>query len=142
VTHFSIRRIPRIGLSPGDYILFIRFLKVKKLLNNSTSCPACASNCNSLRASILDESCRDKEIIKVDVIARPLRRLRKSLNQVQDYCLCLISTISSLLSPTKLPRSTYSYRPIFDTRNMLIPDNQEPPLGCSPHLISCRYRLV
>jgi hypothetical protein len=76
MTHFSIRRIPRIGLSPGDYVLFIRFLKVKKLLNNPTSCPASPSNCNSLGASILDKTSRNKEIIKVHVIARALRRLR------------------------------------------------------------------
>jgi len=76
VTHFSIRRIPRIGLSPGDYVFFVRFLKVKKLLNNSTSCPACPCNYNSLGTIVLNEASRNKEIIKVNVIARALRRLR------------------------------------------------------------------
>jgi hypothetical protein len=123
VTYFSIRRIPRIGLAPGYYVLLVRFLKVKKLLHNSTSYPACPSNYNSLGAGILDEASRNKEIIKVNVIARPLRRLGQSFNQVQDYCLCLISTISSLNCPTKLPGSMYFHRPILLPRDMLIPDD-------------------
>jgi len=76
MTHLSIRCIPRIGLSPRDYILSVRFLKVKKLLNNSTSYPTYPSNCNALGAGILDKASRNKEIIKVYVIARALRRLR------------------------------------------------------------------
>jgi hypothetical protein len=74
--YFSIRRIPRIRLPLRYYILLIRFLKVKKLLNNSTSYPIYPSNYNSLGAGILDEASRNKEIIKVDIIARLLRRLR------------------------------------------------------------------
>jgi hypothetical protein len=76
MTYFSIRRIPRIGLSPGNYVFFVRFLKVKKLLNNSTSYPACPCNCNSLEAGILNEAGRNKEIIEINVISRALRRLR------------------------------------------------------------------
>ncbi len=82
MTYFSIRRIHGICLSLGYYVLLIRFLKVKKLLNNSTSCPTCPSNCNSLGAGILDEAGRNKEIIKVNVIAGPLRKLREAINQV------------------------------------------------------------
>src|SRR5882757_9637673 len=113
MTHFSIRRIPGIRFTPGYYVLFIRFLKVKKLLNNSTSCPACPSNCNSLGTGILDKTSRNKEIIKVNVVARSLRRLGQSFDQVQDYCLCLISTVSSLFGPPKLTRCPHSHRPIF-----------------------------
>jgi len=38
--------------------------------------PVSPSNCNSLGTSVLDEASRNKEIIKVNVIARALRRLR------------------------------------------------------------------
>jgi hypothetical protein len=76
MTHFSIRYIPGIRFTPRYYILFIRFLKVKKLLNNPPSCPISPSNYNSLGTSVLDEASRNKEIIKVNVIARALRRLR------------------------------------------------------------------
>jgi hypothetical protein len=75
VTHLSIRYIPGIRFTLRYYILFVRFLKVKKLLNNPTSGPASPSNYNSLGASILDKASRNKEIIKVNVVARPLRRL-------------------------------------------------------------------
>jgi hypothetical protein len=51
-------------------------MKVKKLLNNPTSYPASPSNCNSLGASILNEASGNKEIIKVNMVARPLGRLR------------------------------------------------------------------
>jgi hypothetical protein len=74
--YFSIRRIPRIRFTLGYYILFIRFLKVKKLLNNPTSCLISPSNYNSLGASVLDKASRNKEIIKVNVISRTLRRFR------------------------------------------------------------------
>jgi len=76
MTYFSIRYIPRIRFTLRYYILFIQFLKVKKLLNNPTSSPISPSNYNSLGASILDKASRNKEIIKVNVVARPLRRLR------------------------------------------------------------------
>jgi hypothetical protein len=76
MTHFSIRCIPGIRFTPRYYILFIRFLKVKKLLNNPPSYPASPSNYNSLGTSVLNKASRNKEIIKVNVIARALRRLR------------------------------------------------------------------
>ena len=83
------------SLPLGYYVLFIHFLKVKKLLNNPGICPAYPYNYNSLGAGILDEASGNKEIIKVNIIARSLRRLGQSLNQVQDYYLYFISTVSS-----------------------------------------------
>ncbi len=83
------------SLPLGYYVLLVHFLKVKELLNNPGIYPACPRNCNSLGAGILDKASRNKEIIKVDIVTRSLRRLGQSLNQVQDYCLCLISTVSS-----------------------------------------------
>jgi hypothetical protein len=74
--YFSIRYIPEIYFTPRYYILFIRFLKIKKLLNNPPSYPVSPSNCNSLGISVLNEANRNKEIIKVKVIARALRKLR------------------------------------------------------------------
>jgi hypothetical protein len=76
MTHFSIRYIPGIRFTPGYYILFIRFLKVKKLLNNPPSYPTSPSNYNSLGTSVLDEASRNKEIIKVNVISRTFRRFK------------------------------------------------------------------
>ena len=76
MTYFSIRYIPRIRFTLRYYILFIQFLKVKKLLNNPPSYPISPSNYNSLGISILDEASRNKEIIKVNVITRALKRLR------------------------------------------------------------------
>ena len=90
------------SLPPGYYVVLIHFLKVKELLYNSSSRSISPSNCNSLGTSILNESIRNKEIIKVHMVARTTRRLRQSFDQVQDYCLCLISTISSLNCSPKL----------------------------------------
>ena len=88
------------SLPPGYYVLPVHFLKIKKLLNNPGIRSTRLSNCNSLGAGILDEASRNKEVIKVNVVARPYRRLRQSFDQVQDYCLCLVSTISGLNRPS------------------------------------------
>lgn len=64
------------SLPPRYYILLVHFVKVKELLNNPSIPSTRPSNCNSLGAGILDEASGNKEIIKVDVISRPLRRLR------------------------------------------------------------------
>src|SRR5450756_196924 len=111
------------SLPPRYYVLLIYFLKVKELLNNSGIRSTSPGNCNSLGAGILNETSRNKEIIKVNVVARPLRRLRQAINQVQYYCLGLIPPISFSFCPTKLSWSTYSLRTIFDSRNMPVPDD-------------------
>jgi hypothetical protein len=85
--------------SPRYYVLLVHLVKIKKLFNKARISPASASNRNSLRASILDEFGKNKEIIQVNVITRALRGLRQSLNQVQDYCLRLIPSLPALIVP-------------------------------------------
>jgi hypothetical protein len=121
MTDLAIRHRNQIDFPPRYNVPFVLLFKLQEFLIYASCIPTSTSNSDPLRTSVLDKSRRDKEVIKKYMIAIAFWGTRQLLDQVKDYSLSLVPSISCFNRSTELPRDFDAYRPILFARNMPVP---------------------
>jgi hypothetical protein len=117
---FTRRRRNRINLSLWNNISSVLLFKLQELFIYASCIPTSTNNSDPLRTSVFDKSRRDKEVVQKYVVATAIWGTRQLLDQVKDYSLSLVPSISCFNRSTELPRDFDAYKPILFARNILV----------------------